>query len=200
MKTGDVEARKNIIEKNIAIVMSVVFKNFSNTNYEKKELVSIGLVGLLKAVDNYDVTKPNTNFYSYATICIKNEILMFIRREKKRNNDISIENVMYTNDEGDEIKIADTLKDDDGNLLDSYINLETNNLIREIVSKLNEREREIITFYFGFDNKPRLNQQEIASRLGVTQSHISRLISKTLQKIKTELINQSVVDDINLKK
>lgn len=152
-RLGDLNARKKIINHNIRLVISEVKRKFSNTMYEENELISSGLLGLVKAVDTFDISR-NLLFATYAVKCIDNEILMFMRNGKKWINDYSLEATINTDFDGKELKLEDVISDDSCDLVLDYEKKEDYKIVRKIVEKLPERERLIIMMYFGFiDNK-----------------------------------------------
>lgn len=193
LKSGDTEAREIIIEHNIRLVLYRVKKLFYNVPYEAKELVSIGLIGLIKSVDTFDTTKK-LQFSTYASRCIDNEILMFLKKEKKHSNDKSFDEPLKINKEGIQLSIEDILRDESSNLASDYERKETYLIIRQLVEDLPERDKKIITLNFGFiDDKP-LTQREIAKQLNLSQSYVSRLITKILKHIKYQLREQGIIE------
>ncbi len=149
-KDGSKEARDKIIIHNIKLVLYEVTSKFQNVDYDKKDLVSIGNIGLVKAIDTYDISKV-IKFSTYAIRCIDNEILSFLRKLKKSNNVDSLDTAVFYNEDGSEIKIEDQISDDT-DLVDDNETAETLKIIREVVKDLPERDREIIMLHFGFYN------------------------------------------------
>lgn len=194
---GDKNARNEIIKHNIRIVIHEVIKRFSNTSYDLQELVSVGLVGLLKSVDTFDLSK-GIEFSTYSTKCITNEILAFLRKSKKNINDISLEQP-FKDKLGNDSKLEDMLIDINSNFMLDYENNESYKIIREIVSKLPAREKYIIINYFGFIDNKTMTQREIADKLGLLQPMISKIIKKTLNDIRFELENIEIIEKLSNK-
>ena len=195
---GDNDAREKIIKHNIRLVIYQVNKKFSNTPYEKKELVSIGLIGLIKGVDTFDIEKKIA-FSSYVIRCIDNEILMFLRKAKKYEKDESIYQTIGVDKNGKELTLEDTLKDDK-DLVEEYTYNEMLFSIRQIVNLLEERDKEIIMLRYGFIDNKVYTQQEIANKLGISRSYVSRLETKILKRISTELENNEIIETPNKRK
>lgn len=201
MKDGDMNARDKIINGNIKLIFNLINKYYSNSNYDRDELFSIGVVGLIKAVDTYDINK-NYEFSTYASRCICNEILMFFRKKKKYMNDISINDVISLGKNDEEISLEGTIKDEKFNMFDDIIKVELIGEIRRLVDSLNIRDREIVKLYFGFDSGKRYNQEEIADKVGLSKSYICRIIRKCLSDIAYNLYINGYIDDydVELKK
>ena len=186
LKTGDNEAKNKLIEHNIRLVIYIVKTNFNNVSQNKKDLVSVGLMGLIKAVSTFDINK-NISFSSYATICIKNEIKMYLRNNSKHNGfTVSFDELLYSNQEGKELTILDTLPSNI-NVEEEYINNELLCLVKQLAENLNEQDKEIIMLYFGFYDNKEYNQKEIAEKIGLSQSYTSRKIKKILKLLKIRL-------------
>ncbi len=193
MKAGDPTAREEIITHNIRLVINEVVKKFSETHYEEKELVSIGLIGLIKSVDTFDISKE-VQFSPYSKKCIDNEILMFIRKGKKNINDYSLDTPLGNDNKGHELKIEDTLYDENSNFVANYETQEQYRAIRQIVSELKEPDREIIKKYFGFLNDKPMTQQEIADSLEISRSYVCKIIKRNLTKISLQLQKQGLIE------
>lgn len=196
-KNGDLSAREIIIKRNIKLVLNQVW-NFNNYPLDKKELVSIGLIGLIKSVDTYDLTK-NSYFSTYATKCIVNEILLFIRTEKKHFNDESINKVLEF-DENTDITLEDMLTDETVNLTHNYEEKELYFALRKLVNQLPERDKEIIFLHFGFNNQKPLTQKELASKYNITQSYVSRIITNILKRLAIQLKEINLIEESKLTK
>lgn len=193
LKKGDLKARDRIIKSNIRLVRHIA-KQYSTEGYDFEDLVSIGIIGLIKAVDTYDVTK-NIKFSTYSSHCISNEILMGIRKNNTINvQKVNIEDTLSCDFEGNELKYLDILEDKNSDfvtkIIDNYLSKELLN----IIDSLSEKEKELIMLYFGFDGN-RYKQKEIAHILGISQSYISRMISNILKKIKIRIIKEGSLDD-----
>ena len=188
VKQGDENAIKMIIEHNIRLVLYEVNNRFKSVEYDKKDLVSIGNVGLMKAVTTFDKSKK-VEFATYATRCIDNEILMFLRKLKKDQKVDSFDKTITHDKEGKELKIEDTISDET-DIVEDYEKNITYKIIREIVKELPDRDREIIMLHFGFYN----TQKEIADMMSISQSYVSRLITKIVKKIGIQLQNCGVIE------
>lgn len=189
---GDTDARQKLIEHNIRLVIYEVNGRFNTLEYDKSELVSIGILGLVKAVDTYDASKK-IEFSTYAARCIDNEILMFIRRLKKEKCVDSLDRPISGEEEDKAIKLEDVIKSDE-DIQTSYEGKEIYAQIRKIVYSLPEREREIIMLYFGFYDGRVYKQKEIADKLNISRSYASRLIAKIVKKIKKQLEEVGIVE------
>lgn len=192
MYEGNKEARDEIIKHNLRLVISES-KKYESAFYEQDEIIAVGVIGLIKGVDTFDITK-NYEFATYATRCINNEILMFIRRSKKHVNNESIEKILGTDKDGNNFKIEDTICDENVNFVLDYENEECYKIIREVVMNLNDRDREVIMRYFGFINNETMTQKEIAKLLGLSQSYISRLVKSVVKKVSKELQQKEIIE------
>ena len=197
VKQGDEAAIKMIIEHNIRLVLYEVNNRFKSVEYDKKDLVSIGNVGLMKAVTTFDKSKK-VEFTTYATRCIDNEILMFLRKLKKDQKVDSFDKTITHDKEGKELKIEDTISDET-DIVEDYEKNITYKIIREIVKELPDRDREIIMLHFGFYNNEVHTQKEIADMMSISQSYVSRLITKIVKKIGIQLQNCGVIETTDLK-
>lgn len=190
-KAGDYTARDILIQHNVRLVIYYVVTKFKKTSYDLQELVSVGMIGLIKSVDTFDVSK-NILFASYATKCIRNEILMFLRKEKKYLNIDSLNRTLNLDEK--EITLEDILCDESVELEYDYEKKELYQRLRKVVNMLPELDRKVMELYFGFLNNKPLKQAEIEKQLGFSQSYISRIISRNLKKIKTILEDESTYE------
>ena len=163
IKQGDKRAKEKLAEYNIRLVLYEVTGRFKFVEYEKNELVSIGNLGLMKAINTFDTTKK-VEFATYATRCIDNEILMFLRQLKKDQKVDSLNRTINYDNEGNELYLEDTISDET-DIFEKYTDNETYQIIRQIVKDLPDREREIIMLYFGFYNDKIYTQKEIADMM-----------------------------------
>lgn len=182
IKNGSKEAREKLINHNLRLVMHIVKKFRNIGNYE--ELFSVGCIGLIKATDTYDLTK-NFKFASYATRCIENEILMFIRKNKQQMIATNLGNSILDSDKGNELTFFDIINDD-CNIAEDYEKLERYAFIRSLVQKLPYKERTMVEMFFGFNGRVYM-QKEIAEIFGYSQSWTSRIITKAIRNIKKQL-------------
>lgn len=194
--SGSKEARDKLIIHNIRLVLHEVTNRFRNIDYDKKDLVSIGSIGLVKAVNTYDITKE-VKFATYAVRCIDNEILMFLRKVKHDKNIDSIDKVLFYGKDGSELKLEDILSDDSDLVID-HENSETYKIIRQLINQLPDRDKEIIMLHFWFYNDRIYTQKEIADKFHISRSYVSRVITKIVNKLGKQL--ESVrVTELNIK-
>lgn len=190
-KEGDNRARGLIIEHNMRLVLDIVRNSCFDNIYDKKELVSVGMIGLIKAVDSFNV-KSGNKFSTFANPCIFNEIRMFLKKEKKQCDKISIQAPIYSDNDDAECTLEKVLI---GvvNIEDDYINLELLTRVRQLVEELPEQKRNIISKYFGFVDE-RLNQTQIAKIYNITPSAVSEVKIKTLKKIQDRLYKEGLIE------
>ena len=184
---GDLGARDKLIHHNLRLVVHVVKKY--NQSEEADDLISVGSLGLIKAINSYKLGH-NTQFSTYAARCIENEILMLIRANKKHKNNLNVEDVLGKDDEGNEITVGDLSCDEDVDLsaiVEERSNAEKLNIILKKV--LNKREYEIMTMRYGLNNTPVLPQRVVAKKLGISRSYISRLEKKAMSELR-KVINK----------
>lgn len=180
---GDNEARDILIMRNMRLVAHMV-KHYVPADKDRDELISIGTVGLIKAVMTFDCRK-GSRFATYAARCIDNELLMAFRGERKKYREISLNEPIGTDKEGNEISIVDTLPCDNHEILDSYIlqcNIDI--LKKAIESRLNDREKEIITKRYGMNGQKEQTQRELADSMNISRSYVSRIEKKALEKLR----------------
>lgn len=182
MEEGDKNARAILIEKNLRLVSHIVKKYYSKTN-DTDDLISIGTIGLIKAIDSFKADK-NVRLATYASRCIENEILMYFRSGKKQANDIYLGDTLEVDKDGNPLTIEDTISTN-GDLADD---LETKirwEKVSKIIENLeDEREKEIIILRYGLNNKKPLTQREVAQRLNISRSYVSRIEKKVLNDIR----------------
>lgn len=196
--SGDRMAREIIIKHNIRFVISQVIRKFGNTPYDKNELVSVGIIGLIKSVDTFDISK-NFQFSTYAVRCIDNEILVYMRKGKKYIYDDSFDRILAT-DDGKELKIENILQDEKSNFVEDYEKKELLLMLRQLVEELPERDKEIIMLRFGFIGDRPLKEREIADRFNISRSWVSMIIGKNLNKLRTHLENLGMIEITDMKK
>ena len=183
---GDKEARNKLIEHNLRLVAHIV-KKYDNKNEFNDDLISIGTIGLIKGVDSYS-KKHNTRLTTYAARCIENEILMFYRNNKKHNKNISINEPVGFDKEGNEITILDILKTPKPDYIGDMYTQNNIRLLKEYFNVLSEREKEIIIKRYGLNDQDETTQKEIAKELGISRSYVSRIEKRALTKILREFI------------
>lgn len=192
VKLGDKNARDELLIHNIKLVLHQIKKHFQNIDYYKEDLVSIGNIGLIKAIETFDLSK-GFEFTTYAAKCINNEILMFLRKIKKDYSMESLEKTISGDNEGNELKLKDTIEDK-SDITDKYTENELYRAIDGIVNDLPEQKREIIKLYFGFYNDTPYEQEKIASMFSITQSGVSKTISRTITLLKEELAKEGLIE------
>lgn len=179
--------RQDIIEGNMRLVFSVL-SNY-NVNFEdKKDLFQIGMIGLMKAVDNYKIEKE-TKFSSFAITCISNEIKMYFRKIKKDQGLISLDEPIADVKDSNNLTIADMLVDDTINVVENYEDKEIVNLLKQMVVSLNSKDSLILILYFGLFGTDALPQKDVAFRFNISRSYVSRLIQKNVEKLKELIAN-----------
>lgn len=179
---GDNEARNKLVEHNLRLVAHIIKKYYSSRS-DQDDLVSIGTIGLIKAINTFDINK-NIKLSSYASRCIENEILMYFRNLKKSSHDISLDEPIDTDKDGNPLTLIDVLSTDD-NIFDSLNNkLNAGKLYEYIDSELNDREKQVIIMRYGLDGNKPITQREVASFLGVSRSYISRIETKALKTLR----------------
>ena len=186
---GDNKARDILIVHNVRLVLDRVNKRFSNTEYELEDLVSIGILGLMKAVDNFKKSK-NNSFSTYAVTCIDNEISTFIRNNKKALPTDSLNKVIMMNNKGDSVIIEDVLPNLNINISLDYERKELNNFLRLQIEKLPNRNREVVKLYFGIG----YTQRQLAKFFNVSRTTINNIIKDSLNKIKNALEKYNFID------
>ena len=181
----DEEARQTLIEHNLRLVVYIA-KRFENTGVGIEDLVSIGTIGLIKAINTFKIDK-NIKLATYASRCIENEILMYIRKNSGTRAEISIDEPLNTDWDGNELLLSDILSSDDDGISYEIEVMEERRNIRRAVAELSGREREIIELRYGMNGKRELTQKEVADKLGISQSYISRLEKKIIAKLRAEM-------------
>lgn len=186
MKAGDEEARNILIEHNLRLVVFLA-KKYENAKYDIEDLVSIGSIGLIKGINTYKIDK-NIKLATYASRCISNEILMFLRKNKKINKEVSFEDALNYDAEGNELHLEDILGTDANLVPQEYENMINKERLNEEIKSLNKRDKEIMTLRYGLNNTEEFTQKEVANMLGISQSYISRIEKKVIKKIQQVMI------------
>ncbi len=180
---GDLEARNKLIEHNLRLVVFLA-KKYDNTMYDLEDLVSIGTIGLIKGIKTYKLDK-NIKLATYCSRCIDNEILMFLRKNKRRKVEISFEDSINLDTDGNELHLEDVLGTEIDIVEKSYEDEVDKQLLLKVLNELNERDKEILTLRYGLNNKDEYTQKEVADMLGISQSYISRIEKKAIKKLKS---------------
>ena len=186
MAQGDKGAREKLIEHNLRLVAHIV-KKYQNQTDDKEDLISIGTIGLIKAIDSFSPDK-GTKLATYAARCIDNEILMLFRSTKKMRNDVSLYDPIGFDKEGNEIRLIDVVRDEEKDLNDVIIQQLAIEKIEKNLNALTERERDIIIRRFGLGNHEEETQQEIAKSYRISRSYVSRIEKRALMKLYREFI------------
>ena len=181
------EARARLVEHNLRLVV-YISRRFENTGVGIEDLISIGTIGLIKAVETYKPAK-NIKLATYASRCIENEILMFLRKNANRRSEVSLDEPLNTDWDGNELLLSDVLGTDSDAIEKPIEEDVERNLLLDAVNRLNERERTIITMRFGLDGKPERTQKDVADLLGISQSYISRLEKRIIHRLKREILS-----------
>jgi len=181
MAQGDSYARNKLIEHNLRLVAHIV-KKFENTGEEPEDLISIGTIGLIKAIESYSEGK-GTKLATYAARCIENEILMHLRALKKTKKDVSLHDPIGQDKEGNEISLIDVLKSESEDVINTIQQSIEIEKMKEFIQILDEREKEVIVGRFGLDLQKEKTQREIASELGISRSYVSRIEKRALMKM-----------------
>lgn len=185
-KKGDKEARNKLIEHNLRLVAHIV-KKFEATGHDIDDLIGIGTVGLIKGIDTYSDNKK-VKLATYAAKCAENEILMYFRSDKKNSKNISIYEEISFDKEGNKITILDILKTEDPDYIEDIYKNDNIKLLKQYLNVLNKREREIIECRYGLNDKEEETQKDIAKRLNISRSYVSRLEKRATTKILREFI------------
>ncbi len=179
---GDEQARAKLIEHNLRLVVFLA-KKYENTGVDLEDLVSIGTIGLIKGVGTYKLDK-NIKLATYASRCIDNEILMFLRKNKKRRGEVSFEDSLSFDAEGNELRLEDILGTED-DIVTKGLEKETEKkLLYQEIEKLSGRDKQIMILRYGLYNKPEMTQKDVANLLNISQSYISRIEKKIIRRLK----------------
>ena len=185
---GDVHANERLIEHNLRLV-AYIARKFENTGIDYEDLISVGAIGLIKAVRTFKLDK-NIRLATYASRCIENEILMQLRKTSKIKNDISLDKPLSEDYDGNQLVLGDILPSDEDVEFSAVDQPGDKQLIGELISKLNSREKEIMILRYGLMGQEELTQREVAIKLGISQSYISRLEKRILGEMKHQLEKQ----------
>ena len=182
-KKGDLEARNKLVEHNLRLVAHIV-KKYSNMEKDTEDLISIGTIGLIKAVNTYDVSKGN-RLVTYASRCIENELLMLFRKEKKTARDVSIYEPIGTDKEGNEISLMDVIRTEDESILNLIVySGNVKKLYEELERMPDKKEQQILILRYGLYGRKEHPQREVAKMLGISRSYVSRLEKKALEYLR----------------
>lgn len=180
---GDKNARDKLIEHNLRLVAHIA-KRYSNSEQELEDLISIGIVGLIKAIDSFSAEK-GFKISTYASKCVENEILMHIRATKKIKSEVSMNTIIGTDKDGNDMELVDTLDSESKDAIDTIYNkIMSEQVIKFINSKLTKREKYIMCSRYGLNGHIQKTQQQIADELGISRSYVSRIETKVQNKLK----------------
>ena len=185
LSLGDTSVKKELIEHNLRLVVYIARK-FDNTGIDLDDLISIGTIGLIKAINSFNVDK-NIKLATFASRCIENEILMHLRRVSKIRGEVSFDEPLNVDWEGNELLLSDILGTDGDVVVKQVESTCEKEILKEALKKLNEREKRIMVLRFGLSGSRELTQKEVADLLGISQSYISRLEKKIVVKLKKEM-------------
>ena len=189
LEQGDEQAKQNLIEHNLRLVVFIA-KRFENTGVNLEDLISIGTIGLIKAIGTYRRDK-NIKLATYASRCIENEILMHIRKISGQKAEVSLDEPINMDYDGNELLLSDILGTDEDIVtgrMDDEVDLQ---LLRQALSELSVREREIVLMRFGLEGRKEMTQKEVAQWMGISQSYISRLEKRIMMRLRKEILRQT---------
>ena len=182
-QNGDLKARDKLIEHNLRLVV-YLSKKYENTKVELEDLVSIGTIGLIKGINTYKNDK-NIKLATYASRCIDNEILMYLRKNKKRKADVSLDESLSFDSEGNELHLEDILGTEKDIVTKDLEENDMRKIMLKEIGKLNERDKQIMVLRYGLNDTKEYTQKEVAELLGISQSYISRIEKKVISKISS---------------
>ena len=189
MEEGDEEAKALLIERNLRLVVFIA-RRFENTGINLEDLISIGTIGLIKAISTYRRDK-NIKLATYASRCIENEILMYIRKIANQKTEVSLDEPINMDYDGNELLLSDILGTDEDMIMRPMEDDVDLQLLRQAVDELPPREKEIVLMRYGLQGFQELTQKEVAVKLGISQSYISRLEKRIMLKLKKEILRQT---------
>lgn len=189
LEAGEEAVRQTLIERNLRLVVYIA-RRFENTGVNIEDLISIGTIGLIKAVGTYRCDK-NIKLATYASRCIENEILMYLRKNASQRNEVSLDEPLNTDWDGNELLLSDVLGTEADTVMRPIEADVDRELLDAAIDKLSDREREIIVLRFGLEGKRERTQKEVADLMGISQSYISRLEKRIIGRLKKEILKMS---------
>lgn len=189
MERGDEKARQTLVEHNLRLVVYIA-RRFENTGTHLEDLISIGTIGLIKAIGTYRMDK-NIKLATYASRCIENEILMHIRKISNQKTEVSLDEPINMDCDGNELLLSDILGTDEDMIMKPLEENVDLCVLRQILRELPQREREIVLMRFGLEGRKELTQKEVAQKMGISQSYISRLEKKIMIRLRKEFLRQT---------
>jgi len=189
LENGSESAKQRLIERNLRLVVFIA-RRFENTGVNLEDLISIGTIGLIKAIGTYRRDK-NIKLATYASRCIENEILMHIRKISNQKAEVSLDEPINMDYDGNELLLSDILGTDEDMILKPLEDDVDLKVLRQAIRELPQREREIVVMRFGLEGHQELTQKEVAQKMGISQSYISRLEKRIMQRLRKELLRQT---------
>lgn len=189
LERGEEEAKQKLVEHNLRLVVYIA-RRFENTGTNLEDLISIGTIGLMKAISTYRLDR-NIKLATYASRCIENEILMHIRKISGMKAEVSLDEPINMDGDGNELLLSDILGTDGDEILRPLEDDVDLCVLRQALRELPEREKEIVLMRFGLQGRKELTQKEVAEKMGISQSYISRLEKRIMQKLRKEMIRQT---------
>ena len=189
LERGEDAAKQKLVEHNLRLVV-YISRRFENTGINLEDLISIGTIGLIKAISTYRLDKK-IKLATYASRCIENEILMFIRKTSNQKGEISLDEPINMDCDGNELLLSDILGTEEDVVFRPLENDVDITVLRQVLQQLPDREKELIQMRFGIGGRKELTQKEVAQKMGISQSYISRLEKRIMQRLKKEFIRQT---------
>lgn len=189
LEQGDENAKQQLVEHNLRLVVYIA-RRFENTGINLEDLISIGTIGLIKAIGTYRLDKK-IKLATYASRCIENEILMYIRKTSNQKAEVSLDEPINMDCDGNELLLSDILGTEEDMILRPLEDDVDLCVLRQALRELPEREREIVLMRFGLEGRKELTQKEVAQKMGISQSYISRLEKRIMQRLKKEFLRQT---------
>lgn len=182
-KAGDKEARNLLIESNLRLVAHIV-KKYNNLECDTEDLISIGTIGLMKAIDTYDMEKGR-KLATYASRCVENELLMFFRQKRKRNKEVSLYDPIGVDKEGNEISLLDIIESDEKDMIEEMDLVDNTKVLYALVGEvLTPREKQVICQRYGIGGTTEITQRQIGEQMGISRSYVSRIEKRALEKLR----------------
>ena len=189
LESGDEDARQKLVEHNLRLVVYIA-RRFESTGINLEDLISIGTIGLIKAIGTYKLDKK-IRLATYASRCIENEILMYIRKTANQKAEVSLDEPINMDGDGNELLLCDILGTEEDLILRPLEDAVDLRVLRQALKELPGREREIVLMRYGLEGRKELTQKEVASKMGISQSYISRLEKRIMQRLKKEFIRKT---------
>ena len=189
LRDGDLQVRQTLIERNLRLVVYIA-RRFENTGIHIEDLISIGTIGLIKAINTFRPDK-NIKIATYSSRCIENEILMYLRKNAQQKSEVSFEEPLNADWDGKELLLSDILGTESDVVMRPIEEDVDRKLLNDAINKLSVREREIIRMRFGLNGHKELTQKEVADKMGISQSYISRLEKRIIARLRREMIKMS---------